>query len=328
MNGLTNNKPLDLAHKSIIVTGGAGFVGSSVVDKLHERGCDDIFVPRSAQYDLRDASDVQRLFEDINPDVVIHLAGTVGGIGMMEERQGEIFYDNVKMALELQEMARKISTEKFVSLGSVCAYPKHTSIPFKESDLWDGYPEETHAPYGIAKKIPLVQSKAYRRQYNLSSIYLLPVNLYGPGDDFDPKTSHVIPAIIRKVDSAIENDLSSITAWGTGDPTREFLHVDDAAEAIVEATRLYDDPRPVNIGASGEISIRELVNMIADLMGFNGKINWDTSRPDGQPRRKVDTSRAEEMFGWTADIGFKSGLKETIEWYSNNKHEIVTSTAQ
>lgn len=322
----TDSEPLDLAAKTIVVTGGAGFLGSSVVEQLDERGCTDVFVPRSNEYDLRDAQAVERLFDDIDPDVVIHLAGTVGGIGMMEERQGEIFYDNTKMALELQETARKRSVEKFVSLGSVCAYPKHTPVPFQESDLWNGYPEETHAPYGIAKKIPLVQAQAYRTQYDFDGIYLLPVNLYGPEDNFDPETSHVIPAIIRKIDLAMQNDESSITAWGTGDPTREFLYVDDAAEAIVEATRLYDDPRPVNIGASDEISIRELVNTIADVMGFDGAVEWDTSKPDGQPRRKVDTSRAEEAFGWTADTSFEDGLAETIEWYRSKRKEILAST--
>lgn len=326
MNESTENESIELTDKRIVVTGGAGFLGSSVVDELRDRGCEDIFVPRSSEYDLRDPGAVERLFDDANPEIVIHLAGTVGGIGMMEERQGEIFYDNTKMALELQEIARKRSVEKFTSLGSVCAYPKHTPVPFQESDLWEGYPEETHAPYGIAKKIPLVQSQAYRDQYDFDGIYLLPVNLYGPGDDFDPETSHVIPAIIRKVDEAMKNGEISITAWGTGEPTREFLYVDDAAEAIVEATKRYDNPRPVNIGASDEISIRELVNTIADLMGFDGDIKWDTSKPDGQPRRKVDTSRAEEMFGWSANTNFEDGLKETIKWYRANRDEILANT--
>lgn len=326
-NNSTDCAPLDLTAKTIVITGGAGFLGSSVVDELHERGCEDVFIPRSSEYDLRDARAVERLFDDTGPDVVIHLAGTVGGIGMMEERQGEIFYDNTKMALELQETARKRTVEKFVSLGSVCAYPKHTPVPFQESALWNGYPEETHAPYGIAKKIPLVQAQAYQTQYEFNGIYLLPVNLYGPKDDFDPETSHVIPAIIRKIDLAMQNDESSITAWGTGDPTREFLYVDDAAEAIVEATRHYSDPRPVNIGANDEISIRELVNTIADVMGFEGDVEWDTSKPDGQPRRKVDTSRAEETFGWTAGTSFEDGLEETIEWYRSHRDEILASTS-
>lgn len=326
MNESTENESIELTKKRIVVTGGAGFLGSSVVDELRNRGCEDIFVPRSSVYDLRDSGAVERLFDDADPEFVIHLAGTVGGIGMMEERQGEIFYDNTKMALELQETARKRSVEKFVSLGSVCAYPKHTPVPFQESDLWDGYPEETHAPYGIAKKVPLVQSQAYRDQYDFDGIYLLPVNLYGPEDDFDPETSHVIPAIIRKIDAAMKNDESSITAWGTGEPTREFLYVDDAAEAIVEATKRYGDPRPVNIGASDEISIRELVNTIADVMEFEGDIKWDTSKPDGQPRRKVDTSRAEATFGWTADTDFEDGLEETIQWYRANRDEILASS--
>lgn len=327
MNESTESEPISLTDKRIVVTGGAGFLGSSVVDELRDRGCEDIFVPRSSEYDLRDSHAVERLFDDAGPEIVIHLAGTVGGIGMMKERQGEIFYDNTKMALELQETARKRSVEKFVSLGSVCAYPKHTPVPFQESDLWEGYPEETHAPYGIAKKIPLVQSQAYRNQYDFDGIYLLPVNLYGPGDDFDPETSHVIPAIIRKVDEAMKNGESSITAWGTGEPTREFLYVDDAAEAIVEATRKYDDPRPVNIGASDEISIRELVTTIAGVMGFEGDIEWDTSKPDGQPRRKVDTSRAEETFDWSADTDFEDGLEETIQWYRANRDEILAKTS-
>lgn len=317
---------MDLTDKRIVVTGGSGFLGTRVVSELRDRGCDDIFVPRSANYDLRRSDDVNRLYDDAVPEIVIHLAGTVGGIGVMDEKPGEIFYDNTIMAVELQEHARHRSIEKFVSIGSVCAYPKYTPVPFDEDDLWEGYPEETHAPYGIAKKIPLVQSQAYRDQYGFNGIYLLPANLYGPGDDFDLETSHVIPAIIRKYDKAMQKGETEITAWGSGEPTREFLFVDDAAEAIVDATERYDDPAPLNLGTGDEISIRDLVELIGEVMGFEGTVEWDRSKPDGQPRRRLDTSRVENAFGWTASTGLREGLQATIEWYRSNRSRILPNS--
>lgn len=315
---------MDLSHERIVVTGGAGFLGSAVVDELRERGCDQVTVPRSAEYDLRDRGDIVRLFEETEPTVVIHLAGTVGGIGVMDDKPGEIFYDNAIMGIELQEQARQHGVNKFVSIGSVCAYPESPSIPFSEQDLWKGYPEETHASYGVAKKLTLVQSRAYSQQYDFDGIYLLPTNLYGPGDDFDLETSHVIPAIIRKVDRAQRNGSDSITAWGTGSPTRDFLYVEDAAEAIVQATAEYDAPEPVNLGSGDEISIRDLIETITGIMHFEGQIVWDESKPDGQPRRRLDSSRAEKAFGWTASTGFRKGLEETIEWYLDNKTKVLS----
>lgn len=314
---------MDLHDEQIVVTGGAGFLGSHVVEQLYSRGYTDIVIPQSDDYDLREKDEIRRLFEENNPDIVIHLAGTVGGIGVMDEKPGEIFYDNAVMAIELMDEARRHNIKKFTAVGSVCAYPKHTPVPFQEENLWDGYPEETHAPYGIAKKLPLVQSKAYRQQYDFNSIYLLPVNLYGPRDDFDPKTSHVIPAIIRKIDAAIRSGRDSITAWGSGNPSREFLYVEDAADAIVEATEIYDESKPVNLGSGKEITIRALVATVKEEMGFNGKIEWDTSKPDGQPRRCLDTSRAEEQFGWSSSTDFNEGLDATIEWYRDNREEII-----
>lgn len=314
---------MSIQTKRIVVTGGSGFLGSHVVEELESKGYDEIFVPRSSEYDLREESAIRRLYNDLDPEIMIHLAGTVGGIGVMNDKPGEIFYDNTKMALELIELARKNDLEKFVSIGSVCAYPKHTPIPFDEDNLWDGYPEETHAPYGIAKKLPLVQSKAYQKQYDFSGIYLLPVNLYGPRDNFNLETSHVIPAIIRKIDQAMRKNDDSITAWGTGEPTREFLFVEDAAEAIVKATEKYDDPDPINLGSGEEISIKSLIEMIAKKMEFDGKIEWDTSKPDGQPRRCLDTSRAEERFGWSSSTKFEEGLETTIEWYRSNRKGLI-----
>lgn len=309
--------------KRTVVTGGSGFLGSHVVEELESRGYEEIYVPRSSDYDLREEPAVERLYENFKPDLVIHLAGTVGGIGVMDDKPGEIFYDNTKMALELIDSAQKKSVEKFVSVGSVCAYPKQTPVPFDEDNLWNGYPEETHAPYGIAKKLPLVQSRAYQKQYGFNGIYLLPVNLYGPRDDFDLKTAHVIPAIIRKVDQAKQENIASISAWGTGKPTREFLYVEDAAEAIVEATEAYEDVDPVNLGSGEEISIKHLVEMILEKMEFNGTIKWDTSKPDGQPRRCLDTTRAEDRFGWSASTDFEEGLEATIEWFQSNREELV-----
>lgn len=301
--------------KKVVVTGGAGFLGSFVVEQLKDKNPEGIFVPRSNEYDLRKKEEIVRMYEDSEPDIVIHLAATVGGIGANRENPGKFFYDNAIMGIQLMEFARQYNVEKFVALGTVCAYPKHTPVPFKEENLWDGYPEETNAPYGLAKKMLLVQSKAYRKQYDFNSIFLLPVNLYGPRDDFDLETSHVIPAIIRKCIEAKEEDLDKIVAWGDGSPTREFLYVEDAARGILTATEQYDKSEPVNLGAGFEISIEELVELIVDLTNFKGEIEWDTSKPNGQPRRRLDTSKAMKEFGFEATVGFKEGLKRTIEWF-------------
>lgn len=302
--------------KTVMVTGGAGFLGSHLVDKLQARSESvDVFVPRSEQYDLRQKPAIRQAFEDSNADIVIHLAATVGGIGANAENPGKYFYDNAIMGIELIEQARQYDVEKFTILGTVCAYPKNTEVPFSETDLFDGYPEETNAPYGIAKKSLLTQSKAYRRQYGFNSIYLLPANLYGPRDDFDLSTSHVIPAIIRKCFEAQERGDDSIIAWGTGEPTREFLFVEDAAKGILDATERYEMSEPVNLGSGEEIRIRDLVDIIADLTGFEGAIRWDTSKPDGQPRRHLDTQRARRRFGWEASTSLNEGLEKTISWY-------------
>ncbi len=302
------------ADKRVLVTGGAGFLGSYVVGKLHQRGCKEVFVPRSRDYDLREMSAVIRLYEEIDPQVVIHLAAVVGGIGANRERPGEFFYDNLIMGVQLMEQARHFEVEKFVGVGTVCAYPKFTAVPFKEESLWDGYPEETNAPYGLAKKMLLVQGQAYGAQYGFNSIYLLPVNLYGPGDDFDPSSSHVIPALIKKAFDALDEDEDEIVVWGTGKATREFLYVEDAAEGILLATEKYDKPDPVNLGAGFEISIKDLVGLIVEYAGFKGKIVWDTSKPDGQPRRCLDTTKAEKEFGFKARTDFREGLRRTIDW--------------
>lgn len=304
-----------LVSKRITVTGGAGFLGTQVVRRLREPGCQNIFVPRSKDYNLVDGGAVSKLYRDSKPDVVIHLAAVVGGIGANRENPGKFFYDNLMMDIQMMEQGRLSGIEKFVAVGTVCAYPKFTPVPFKEEELWNGYPEETNAPYGLAKKMLLVQAQAYRRQYGFNAIYLLPVNLYGPGDNFDPKSSHVIPALIKKCVDAIEEGRDEIEIWGTGKPTREFLYVEDAAEGIILATEKYDKSEPVNLGSGFEISIKDLVNLIARLTGFGGQITWDTSKPDGQPRRCLDTSKAEREFGFKAKTGFEEGLRKTIEWY-------------
>jgi len=310
------------ADKRVVVTGGAGFLGSRVVAKLRERGCKEIFVPRSKDYDLREKKAIVRMYEDSKPDIVIHLAAVVGGIGANQKYPGKFFYDNAIMGIQLIEKARRLGIDKFVCVGTVCAYPKFTPVPFKEDDLWNGYPEETNAPYGLAKKMLLVQLQAYRQQYGFNGIYLLPVNLYGPGDNFDPEYSHVIPAIIKKFVDAKNRGDEKIVAWGTGEATREFLYVEDAAEGLILATERYNKPDPANLGAGQEIKVKDLVYLIKDLSGFEGEVEWDTSKPDGQPRRRLDTARAKREFGFKANVAFREGLKHTIEWYENHKEEI------
>jgi len=309
--------------KRIVVTGGAGFLGSYVVEKLRERGCRDIFIPRSKDYDLRTLPAIIGLFEEAQPQVVIHLAAHVGGIGANREKPGEFFYSNMIMGIQIMEQARLFKVEKFVAIGTVCAYPKFTPVPFKEENLWEGYPEETNAPYGLAKKMLLVQSQAYRQQYNFNSIFLLPVNLYGPRDNFDPNSSHVIPALIKKCVDAVEGGKNEIVCWGDGSPTREFLYVEDAAEGILLATEKYNKGEPVNLGSSMEISVQNLVEMIAKYTGFKGKILWDTTKPNGQPRRRLDTSKAEREFGFRAKTDFEEGLRKTISWYVAQPKKII-----
>lgn len=304
--------------KRIVVTGGSGFLGSHVVDKLRERGTRDIFIPRSSEYNLTKDEAIIRLYKEARPDIIIHLAAVVGGIGANRENPGRFFYENLIMGTQLIEQARLFGIKKFVAIGTICAYPKFTPVPFKEEDLWNGYPEETNAPYGIAKKAMLVQLQAYRDQYGFNGIYLLPVNLYGPRDNFDPKISHVIPALIKKCIDAIRNGDEEIVVWGTGKATREFLYAEDAAEGIILAAEKYDGPEPVNLGAGFEISIRDLVHKIAEISGFKGKIVWDSTKPDGQPRRMLDTSRAESYFGFKAKTSFDDGLKKTVGWYLTN----------
>ena len=308
-------------NKSVVVTGGAGFLGSHVVEKLKERSCENIFVPRSRDLDLREKEAIVKLYQETQPNIVIHLAAVVGGIGANRENPGKFFYDNLIMGVQLIEQARLFKVDKFVAIGTVCAYPKYTPVPFKEEDLWNGYPEETNAPYGLAKKMMLVQSQAYRQQYGFNSIFLLPVNLYGAKDNFDLKSSHVIPALIKKCIDAIENKENQIVVWGTGKASREFLYVEDAAEGILLATERYNKSEPVNLGSGMEITIKDLVELIARLTGFNGELVWDTTKPDGQPRRCLDTSKAEKEFGFKAKMGFEEGLKRTIEWYRKEKYK-------
>jgi len=306
---------IDLRTKRICVTGGAGFLGSHLVEALRARGCEQIFVPLIEEYDLTTERDIIRMYKDARPEIVIHLAALVGGIGANREHPGSFYYKNLIMGAMLIEHARLEKLEKFVALGTICAYPKFTPVPFKEEDLWNGYPEETNAPYGIAKKGMLVQLQGYRQEYGMNGIFLLPVNLYGPRDNFDPRSSHVIPALIKKCVEARERGDDHIVCWGTGSATREFLYVADAAEGIMLATERYDGAEPVNLGAGFEISIRDLAELIARLTGFTGRIEWDTSKPDGQPRRCLDTSRAEKLFGFKARTGFEEGLRKTIAWY-------------
>lgn len=317
--------------KKVIVTGGQGFLGCVVVEKLRQRGATQIIVPTIEMYDLTQKQAIQRLFEDsglskisrsaspgggaANQTIVIHLAALVGGIEANRTRPAEFFYDNLMMGVQLMDEAWQRGVEKFVAIGTICAYPKFTPVPFKEDDLWNGYPEETNAPYGLAKKMLLVQAQAYRQQYDFNAIFLLPVNLYGPRDNFDPTTSHVIPALIRKFIEARETGQENVIVWGDGSPTREFLYVDDAAEGILLAAEHYNDSQPVNLGSGMEVSIKDLAEMIARLTGFTGKLVWDTTKPNGQPRRSLDTSRAEQIFGFRAQMPFEDGLRRTIEWY-------------
>jgi GDP-L-fucose synthase len=312
-------------NKRVLVTGGAGFLGSFLVEKLRERRCKEIFVSRSKEYDLVEMEAVKMLYRDTKPNIVIHLAARVGGIGANRADPGKFFYDNLMMGVQMMEVGRRIGIEKFVAVGTVCAYPKFTPVPFREEDLWNGYPEETNAPYGLAKKMLLVQAQAYRQQYGFNAIYLLPVNLYGPRENFDLETSHVIPALIRKCLEAMSEPSASslqpptITVWGTGKATREFLYVEDCAEAIILAAERYNKPEPVNLGSSYEISIKDLVRTIARLTGFEGKIIWDETKPNGQPRRKLDINRAEQEFGFRAKTSFEEGLQKTIDWYIRNR---------
>jgi len=305
--------------KRVVVTGGAGFLGSYVVEKLKERGCNNIFVPLVEDYDLIKEKNIVRLYKDYPANIMIHLAAVVGGIGANRKNPGKFFYDNLVMGAMLMEYARQFEVDKFIAIGTICAYPKFTPIPFKEEDLWNGYPEETNAPYGLAKKMMLVQSQAYRTQYGFNSIFLLPLNLYGPRDNFDPKSSHVIPALIKKFVEAVEEEKEEVVCWGTGKATRGFLYVEDAAEGILLATEKYNRSNPVNLGSDLEISIRDLAELVAKFCEFKGKTIWDSNQPDGQPRRKLDTSRAEREFGFKARMDFEEGLKRTIEWYRRSK---------
>jgi len=308
----------DWAAERVVVTGGAGFLGSFVLEELSRRGARDVFVPRSREYDLVDMSAVRRLYADAKPTMVLHLAARVGGIGANRQNPGKFFYENLMMGVQLIEVGRQVGLKKLVALGTICAYPKFAPVPFKEEDIWNGYPEETNAPYGLAKKMLLVQSESYRQQYRFNSVVLFPVNLYGPQDNFDLETSHVIPALIRKCVEARQRGEKQVVVWGDGTSSREFLHARDAAEGIVAAAERYDRSEAVNLGAGFEIKIRDLVPLIARLCRFEGELVWDTTKPNGQPRRMLDTSRALREFGWKARISFEEGLRETVEWYERN----------
>lgn len=306
------------SDKKVVVTGGAGFLGQVVVARLKQNGCREIFIPRSRDYDLRDKAAIQRMLQDARPDMILHLAAVVGGIGANQKNPGKFFYDNIMMGVQLIEEARLFGVKKLVAIGTICAYPKFTPVPFKEDDLWIGYPEETNAPYGLAKKMLLVQSQAYRQQYGFNSIFLLPVNLYGPADNFSPDSSHVIPALIKKCVDAQNKGERAITVWGTGEASREFLYVDDAARGIILAAEKYDQPDPVNLGAGFEITIKDLVRLIVEETGFKGEIIWDRTRPDGQPRRQLEVTRAQEQFGFRAEVPFREGIRKTVAWYRAN----------
>ncbi len=314
---------MDLSKKRICVTGGAGFLGTHLIKKLEARGAKDIFIPMIEDYDLVKVKDIQRMLDAAKPDLIIHLAAHVGGIGANREHPAEFFYDNLMMGVQLMHEAWAQGVKKFVAIGTICAYPKFTPVPFKEENLWDGYPEETNAPYGLAKKMLLVQAQAYRQQYGFNAIYLLPVNLYGPGDNFNPASSHVIPALIRKCLEAKAKGDEKIIAWGDGSPTREFIYVEDAAEGITLASERYNGDEPVNLGSCFEISIKELVGKIARMTGFEGEIVWDTSKPNGQPRRKLDISRAEAFFGFKSKTNFDEGLQNTIDWYVQKREDLA-----
>ena len=319
--------PTDMRSKRVVVTGGAGFLGRVVCRKLREQGCEQVLIPRRAEYDLTTEDAVRRMYDDLTPDVVLHLAAEVGGIGANMDNPGRYFFANMAMALHLIEHARLRRIDKFVQVGTICAYPKHTPVPFREDDVWNGYPEETNAPYGIAKKAAMVMLDGYRRQYGLSGVYLLPVNLYGPHDNFDPHSSHVIPALIRKCVEAIDRGDDAITCWGTGAVSREFLYVEDAADGILAAAAKLDEPTPVNLGTGMEITIKDLIELIARLTGFEGQIRWDATKPDGQPRRCLDTKRAEDLLGWTAQIDFEEGLRRTIDWWRTEGRVVATAAS-
>jgi GDP-L-fucose synthase len=314
---------MELSDERVLVTGGAGFLGSFLCEELHTRGAAPVHVPRSADYDLTEENDIQRMYRSFQPTVVIHLAAVVGGIEANRQKPGRFFYDNLVMGAQLMEYGRRNGLKKFVAIGTICSYPEDTPVPFREEDLWNGYPEETNAPYGMAKKMMLVQSRAYRKQYGFSSIFLLPVNLYGPRDDFDLETSHVIPALIRKFEEARRSGQSTVTLWGTGSPTREFLYVREAARGIVLATERYNESDPVNLGANFEISIKELAETIRERTGYNGQVEWDQSKPDGQPRRCLDTSRAMKQFGFENGVSFEDGLRRTIDWYRTHRDQVL-----
>ena len=311
-------------EKRIVVTGGKGFLGKYVVKRLKEKGNENIFITTKDKYDLRDINDIKKMYSRLKPDIIIHLAAVVGGIGANKKNPGVFFYDNLIMSIQLMEQARLNSIDKFVAIGTVCAYPKYTKVPFKEEDLWNGYPEETNAPYGLAKKMLLVQSKVYREQYDFNSIYLIPTNLYGPGDNFNPDSSHVIPALIKKFHDAKINGASEVSVWGTGKATREFLYVEDCAEAIIMALEKYNRGEPINIGSGREISIRELVQKIREIINFEGKVIWDKTKSDGQPRRCIDTSKAKKEFGFVARTDLEYGLEKTVRWYLNNKKKLCS----